>query len=621
MILKKIFFKNIRGIEEYEFTFENGINQISMGINSGKSAIIDAIKQIFSFEEPSGDFFRTKSADTVITAHIDLQDEAYCIEKKWYNRILIFWNVSIKDSGKRLNLMEKDDMAEWMKQIGRHLYKQVIADFTMLYSAPGEEMPWDLFYNNCLNLTWMPSDRFIASPDPAVYLRPFFHGYERMVQNIENVKRVYRNRSESARQRRLLKQTDQKISERLHKELMDIEHSVSLLVARRAHCQNQWEAVRKEIQKKHHLNEYLSEKKRTLENIEYEITTIKKFLSDSFYDLSDEEYQELQAGKKKYEALTGRIREKEGQRIEKKHLQKNYDGIREEAEKLKKQAVAADTGNPPEIEKQLRLYTAEMKRIQKQLEEWEFLDEEIAGMKNELEVYEKSYDRYMIIIKTKEILSRNERKKILANIEKLESQRIQTQKEIEELEQSPLMSGIENAERRETEFVQQIRQAEYELKMQEERKNGVLSRLHQIQSGNVSNDESSGFTGRYILWMSETTDQYVTYYKRRLFSQFHEYLNIRNSIVTQNEATRALLELFTAGEPDTANAALPMSDSERLFFGIIIKLHFMEYFFGWNLIIIDEHAAQLIPENKMIAIQQMVSYNNILQMIYFSEKT
>lgn len=215
---------------------------------------------------------------------------------------------------------------------------------------------------------------------------------------------------------------------------------------------------------------YANEKRRELRELEEEIKVYSAILDDqSLPDESDQEIRILQSKAKKYDLLLKQITSLKEGRIERRHLEKNIEGLAKEIGDLK---------SGRELDKktlrQIKVYEAEMRRLRKSLAQSDDKASEISRKEEELSSYAEAHHRLKTLNKSRRLVSQNDVTKVKVLHGKAQNRLRAVQDELNELNQQ-LVDHADAALEEEA-----LSQQQTELKQREQELSAKRSALQKI---------------------------------------------------------------------------------------------------------------------------------------------
>lgn len=589
MFIHRIRLKSFRCFDQADFVLAETVQTVSLGRRGGKTSLCRAVQTAFLPVEQAILLLniRHRALETSVSVDFQLNGKDGTITKTWTPEAVQLWSVHIAD--KYYDLSRPEDLTAWIAIFLQHAgYSIRELAHDLLYHEI-----WKDLYTICIQLisgyplfdsSRLADERFwllVAGYTDAVFVHS-------KTARLKNIARQY---DENTRQQRYLSIVHQKQSENLNNAISDLSDRIQQHQTRITDLQKQHDQQQTEMRRWQRIREYIDEKEKEIEKLNFEIATYESFLTDAYAEVSENEYRELEKQKKQYDAIQKTIQDLEGRIIERRHMENNLANLLKEIEALEQWIQSGHTSHAGvDFQKQLLDYRDEIKKIRQYLKKNAHLDKELEEAHQQLSDYRRGSDQFEILEKLRLWSQQNNRKSVLAAVEQAKKNKNIIITELQELH-----GGI--AAKKEEECRQALKQTE-NLLLQAKVNLHQLQEQHQILSEryrNISGQMKTVnpfFSTHTFLTMTETlqltrmTDcvyEEKKFLSNELFAVFTElqkkmgYRNLpeQNPVLQKPDWEKILHDDYG------------LSHSEKEIFLLVLRLILLKHFSNLNTLLAD----------------------------------
>lgn len=429
MVFTEIELKNIRQFDQKKFIFHPNIHLITLGSSQGKSSLIESLRSALSFiaPVPSG-FFKEDATESSVILKLEIAHEPYVVTRQWKEKIQIVHTVEFPN-GNFFDLTDPVQKDEWISFFLNHMDSGFSGDNLKAHSGLRAQR-----YDFILNLIFPGLSIRQVSEDHWLYDLFNMRMLEYIKTKLLEMQRDVTDHLTALKGVRQNATLEQKVVDRFESEIAQTDSEIKRINALIVNITTQAEEDESNLHQAERIHEFISTKKNEMERIDFEIRSYRSLLkNDSAGEFSDEEIQEITQKKKQFDQLKKRENILLQKLIERKQLEKNLNGIISEIGLCRIQPGAA--GDTTKL-LQLDTYQTEVTRIRGMLKALTQADQELDTLKQEKNIYQAAYDKYLVLEKLKKLVTVNEQNKIQSVIQKLANDREVITKELEQMQSS-----------------------------------------------------------------------------------------------------------------------------------------------------------------------------------------
>ncbi len=610
--------------ETRNFDFPPGMAVIPLGSRDGRSSFTEVLKILFlplSQEKlASGTTFGMSK--TSLRMKIQLNGHAVTLMKDWDSGAVTQWSASINGI-RTYNLQNSHDLKAWMSFFLNETAPTMIArdDETRVH----EDILFPL-YTLIISMAVESSSLLPGWLSDPVFWNQL-SGNQAAVSLISRLKTLQPfAKAHDEDQRRSWSQ-----DVLINKQADDIRQELDALTVQiRNQQQNQGqlekslEKLRSELKQQEHIRVFIDEKQSEREKAGFEISTFESLLNESFIGLSEEEFRSLEQKKRRYDELEHRVTDLEGKLIERQHLEKNLMGLRTELDTLK----ADLSGNQSGTEtlpgaKQIRDFESEITRIQDHLRKLAGTEFELQAACDELKVYLQDHHQYEVLLKAKEWMTRNDRKKIKSSLTRARKQKQETEEEIVSLEKHFIREKAD-ALRKEIaakeQTIAQVQLSFYDLTERMKKMNAQLQELNVPGENQFHAPVMS--VSRYFKIFESIYEKKAELASRKAREGFLNFVQRQLSLFyndpESDQLTKRISPQWMSQHPENIFSFEPgLSGSEKRFFGIVLRILLIRHFTKLDWILFDEPSDSQLTNHELDRLSEHCSAMGFEQILFF----
>lgn len=399
-------------------------------LEGSNSSLIQSLRSVFfaSPADPIGILIENTSESKIIVK-FEMDSKSYTGHKQWSDNVLTVHHISCDGSGRHFNLCDADQYQLWIHLFLATYDQWPVADvsgnriqdfmeryqFFMSLIFPGINL------DDLLQKTWLHD----------LYSLSCYDTIEQRVQELQLSASAKLTELKATRQGA---DSEQKNFVRFEQELKGIDQEITRIETSMTQFLKQAEGDESELRQAEKINDFILTKKNEVEKIDFELRSYASLLKNNIAgEFTEDEILEIDKKSRMYEKILKREESLNQKVIERSHLEKNLSGILNEISRFSiipgSVGTQVDTGR-------IDAFKDEVMRIKGALKTYEGIEKELDSLKKEKYLYQPSYDKFHVINKIKQTVSRHEEKKFRLIVEKLEEDRVKLEQELEHMRSS-----------------------------------------------------------------------------------------------------------------------------------------------------------------------------------------
>ncbi len=576
MFIHEIELNHYRNFSERKFTFKPGVNLVLLGKRGGKSSFTEALTA--TFLPVQQDKLRNCISDGEKQASLRIVlnngSDSVAISKKWTASSVSQWSAEINE--KKINLLTDGDFKIWIQYFLSYAFGYTLRDCgDTLYS----ETLTGIYSLLIRLITGKPAIDYESLTRPGFWMAVSGDADGIFIANkivhLKSAASAYdedrrRNQYDKARQTKQIAEWKEQ-RDRLAGDIREFEKKCD-------ECQIRADLIRSEIKKTAHIAEYLADKQAELEKILFEISTLESLIAESYTEMSEEEFRSLEQKQKRYDELQRRVNDMEGKIIERRHLEKNIAGLKNEEKELEKELQSGLTGDSEiQAKKQLQAYRSEIQKSEKKIDQISSAEQELVFVKEELKTYLGDHHQYEVLVKIRQWMSQNNHKQIQTNLSKANKTRDELQREIGELERTRDVHAALRLQNELASAEQMMLQSRLTLRELKEKQNRLAQKI--APSGETETQKTAPLSVSRYLQMTELArnkqtgrrlEQTKESFSRFLISNIETYLT--------DKSDERMLQILRSGFTDAFHESSGLSRTESSSAGFLLRLCLLQHF-------------------------------------------
>ena len=621
MYIRSLQIRDFMGFSLYRTEFKEGFSALMMGPSQGKTGLRMAMRAVLAdhFDHNFALFHRNHSGTSEINLELYCGKSALRFIKTWTDGAVQQWTVENPDAGTVLDLTNQGTYDDWVRwflyetqgwPVSEHDGETVLHnewargqyDFLMRLIFCDDTTMTDLMTIPISSLVGL---RYVQNME--VRLNELIQKASEKVFILKSEENLVQNELSLLEQKRQMVLVLEK----------DLESDTELLQKLDERLiQTQHERVQAE-----RITGYIQEKRSEITKLGFEITTYQNVMQNNvLQDTSEEEIRTMDRKARLYEKAIKEIETIEENIIQRRHLEKNLEGIEQEIQVIDR----THTGKlPPEIKTQKKAYESEARRLRLLLSKMQDDPSSMEHWQTEKRAHEEAYHQYTILKKTRQYMNQNNLQKLKSTTDKLIVKRQHMQDELDQIFASQHETQYQKLEA----AVASDRQQALELKERMATAVGRKEKLQQdIQALQLVVDKHLSradqkrreiTSKRHLLFVRETvTDFYnaqIELRKNELSRQIKTHLKKFRVAFTSKQ----LFGKNKTNEPSLET--IPISTSERILSEHIFAMTVLAMNLKNPIFFADENFSWYLTKDDRTEIEALADQLNFGQFILFEK--